>query len=189
MTKMKEKTFITRILIYGGVAVAIIVAAVLHLIILWAAPPSPAITYGEFSFKLEYEKQGRHYIIEDVLVAEFNRSISGSVNGEGTRIWSTSLKSGDSQHFTIRDDESVRITFFTGNSSYFMDDLELGRRRSKSQLERIWSKPSIHIDAVNEYGEVSRYSILIEDSYDLLREHGIRLISWERDEPIVNSFK
>ena len=41
------------------------------------APPLPKITYGEFPYRLEYEIDNKCYIVEDVLIAEFDRSIRG----------------------------------------------------------------------------------------------------------------
>lgn len=59
------------------------------------APPIPEITYGEFPFRLEYEKNGERFIIEDTIIAEFDRSTTGDALSRARRIWNTSLVEGD----------------------------------------------------------------------------------------------
>lgn len=59
------------------ILIIIVVIAVFHLgtnavlsrIILGPKPPRPAITRGEFDFRLEYEVDGERIVIEDTIVA------------------------------------------------------------------------------------------------------------------------
>ena len=173
-----KKILPAEIIIIGAMGTIVIIVAIFYIFVYWAAPPPPAIKYGEFSFRFEYEKQGEYYVIEDVLIAEFGQSRRGSVNGPPSRSWDFSLESGRSSHISIKHEEGVRIYFYVGSAGYFMGDLEFGRRA-----------PGIIVFVANEEWEKGRDFNLIEDSYEILRDHGIRLISWERDEPIINSFK
>ena len=54
------------------------------------APPAPEITYGEFPFRLEYEIEGERFVIEDTLIAEFDKSIRGNATTRARRIWNRS---------------------------------------------------------------------------------------------------
>lgn len=55
-------------------------------------PPKPAIKYGEFPFKLEYELNGELIVIEDTLICEYDGI--KMVGGQKERSWTSRLASG-----------------------------------------------------------------------------------------------
>ena len=75
------------------VVIIIFVAPVLIQLYIWSAPPSPAIRYGEFPFRLEYELNGERFIIEDTLIATFiGRRRGGIMEESGLRMWYSTLE-------------------------------------------------------------------------------------------------
>jgi len=151
-----------------------------------SSPPPPQITYGEFPFRFEYEINGERYIIEDTVIAEFDRSISGSATTRARRIWATSLERGNERRIVLKHDDTISISFSPGLAQYFMGDLHGGDRLV--QNPSIWAQPRIVIRAVNEEGRINLVAIRPDEAHEILAEHGILLISWERSEPIVNRF-
>ena len=78
----------------GLVGISIIVIAGTVLYNIFAPVNSPEITYGEFPFYVEYEKNGERYIIEDTIICEFT-GIVHSLGISKVRTWDMSLKSGN----------------------------------------------------------------------------------------------
>jgi len=80
----------------------------------------------------------------------------------------------------------MTISFNAGLAQYFMGDLHGGDRRV--QNPSIWSQPRVVIRTVNEDRRVNLVAMRPDEAHEILAEHGILLIRWERSEPIVNSF-
>ncbi|MDR2569292.1 MAG: hypothetical protein LBD23_03200 [Oscillospiraceae bacterium] len=151
------------------------------------APPIPEITYGEFPFRLEYEMDGEHYIIEDTLIAEFNRSIEGNATTWARRIWDSKLESGNElRTYVLKEMTNVWITFHPGFAEYYMGDPHGGNVETQNS-SRLF-QPQIVIRTVDTNGRVNLNSIWIEDAHEILEKHGILLVSWNLAEPIINSF-
>lgn len=206
---MKNKTIFTILR-----CVIIIIAMYFFLILspwilLWLGltlmpkPPKPTICYGEFPFTLVYELNGEEKVIEDVAVCEFDGYDELTEAGQN-REWRTYLKSeednlnsaGEKYTMGVRqiplldlrnsdaaDDEGNKILelyFYGGNGHYYMGDPLGHKGRPPQDFERIYYMYQ------NENGEL-RYSEM--SSEEALEEYHIRLISWEIEPPIENSFK
>lgn len=159
-----------------------------------SAPPPPMITHGEFPFRLEYEIDGERFVIEDIIIAEFQQSIEGNSITNARRIWSTSLANGaggghlgNELSFLLNQIGDVTVTFTPGLAEYFMGDLDDGNP-SRIESNRIpASLPRIAVRNPNSL------PIMIyerpEYATELLEELGVILISWEYTPPIENRFK
>jgi hypothetical protein len=135
-------------------------------------PPKPQVTYGEFQVRLEYEIDGQKKVIEDTLICKFNGI--GSDEGRGKfRKWKQHLKSNGKSEFTLLkiNDESA-ITFSPGSAEYYMGDSE--------DTENDSSFP----DAILE--EVSGFRFIY--AKQLFNDYKIKLLKWEADPPIENTF-
>ena len=83
------------------ILIIIVVIAVFHLgtnavlsrIILGPKPPRPAITRGEFDFRLEYEVDGERIVIEDTIVALFDGFSADAGSMAWYRTWRLHLAS------------------------------------------------------------------------------------------------
>jgi len=149
------------------------------------APPVPEITYGEFPFRLEYEIDGERFVIEDTLIAEFDRSIAGNATMRARRIWNTRLESGEERRVRIKEATNLTITFSPGLAEYHMGDLHGGDLIV--QNPSIVSQPHVFVRTVID-GRSNVDYFLLEEAHEILEEHGIKLISWYRTAPIINSF-
>jgi len=151
------------------------------------ALPYPEIIYGEFPFKLEYEIDGVHFVIEDTLIAEFIESRRGSAMTPSRRMWRTTLQnSGEELRFLLIETNDVTIYFTVGRASYFMGD------RNAHDVT-IVPNPVISIQPriviTGSQGLFERVYKNSEDAHKILVEYGITLISWEHEPPIRNSFR
>ena len=140
--------------------------------------PIPTVTYGEFSCRLEYELDGETKVIEDVIICKY-----APFNNRG--LWKQSLKSGD-EHMTLLDLRPLNIITETGNqllelyfaygsAEYYMENGD-GRDALLDMIGVIYVTPD---------GIVGGSGYTPEEAWE---EYKIRLISWESDPPIENSF-
>jgi len=136
---------------------------------------APEITYGEFPFRIEYELNGQVYIIEDIVIAEFAGFVFSSGSMARERRWTTSLASGREDLF-FKGERERNIRFSHGSAQYYMGE----------GVTSITGRPHIFISG--ELGVVMSRRLEFEEAYDVLKEYGITLISWEISEPIVNNF-
>jgi len=173
-------------------AVLFILAIVIGLHIQNRAPPEPAITYGEFPFRLEYEMDGERFVIEDTVIIEFIGSFRGKINQLASRRWSSELlnggDSGQLEHgsFLLKETNGIRISFRSGSAAYFMDDPRALER--SVDYESTLTRVQPHIILRNPSNTSLFTRIVVEEAHELLAEHGITLISWEYTPPITNSF-
>ncbi len=132
--------------------------------------PRPAITYGEFPFRLEYEINGEIVVVEDTVICEFD---GFEVNAQGKyRKWKQCLASGESNVVLLVIDATKRICYPVRDAAYYMGD------RKGSFVE----PPIAYVsDGMKEHA--------IYPHEELFITFGIRLISWEFSPPIVNTFK
>jgi len=158
----------------------------------FSAPIEPQITSGEFPFRFEYEIGGERFIIEDVLIAEFVRSVRGNMVTPARRVWNTSLSDGsggghlgNEHNFLLKQTSNITITFRPGLAEYFMDDLCRGE---SSVLNRNVESFAPRVTVRIAGNPPILTSVRPEDSHKLLAEHNITLISWEYTPSIVNSF-
>ena len=156
------------VLIFAGPWLFIFIGGMLS-----PAPPKPAITYGEFPFKLVYELNGEEITVEDTVICEFDGF--GWNEGSGKhREWKRWLASNPKEDILLID-ETNEIYVNIGSPEYYMG--EEGDYTLNFWVFRIEIPPN---------GKV-RWDIL-ESEDELFKIYGIRIISYEFSDPIVNSF-
>ena len=142
------------------------------------SPPKPIITRGEFNIKLVYEINGREFTIEDTIIIEFAGINHFSVNGKH-RQWRHHLASNRQTKniLLLQLYDGSRIYYHVGSPNYYIGDLDV-------EIEQGAWYPfnAVFIARGNNQSSVG-------GPEGLLNEFGIRLISWEYDLPIENSFK
>ena len=152
-------------------------------------PPKPEITYGEFPFALEYEIDGVNYKIEDTIVCEFDGFKSLGTAGK-YRQWKTFLKSGN-EYVTLLDLTSLNeineyghvmqeLYFYYGNAEYYMGDENRYMQRDAQSFEEVCYK------CQRNDGGISHSAYSAEKAYE---KYKIKLIKWECESPIKNTFK
>ncbi|MDP4118427.1 MAG: hypothetical protein Q8873_04465 [Bacillota bacterium] len=167
-------------------------------------PPKPAITYGEFPFKLTYELDGETKTITDVAICEFDGYGQRTEAGQ-SRKWKTHLKSGTDElipanergtetdfawitMLDLRKDGAfddfghkvLELYFYGGNGHYYMGD-ELGGN-SRAGQDFTW----VDYMYQNADGTIGHSGYKANEAWE---KYKIRLISWEPSSPIKNSFK
>ncbi|MBJ6361855.1 hypothetical protein ACFOQM_11225 [Paenibacillus sp. GCM10012307] len=139
-------------------------------------PPGPAVTYGEFPFRLEYEINGKKKVIQDTLIVEYKGV--GMNEGQGKfRKWEQRLASGNENITLFKNDNSLEIYYPPGSSRYYMDDLGDGESFS-------YVFPNAAYTEID--GRITRSGVISAD--DLLKLYNIKLISWDYTQPIKNDF-
>jgi len=171
-------------------------------LLLLPAPPKPEIKYGEFDFKLVYEIDGEVHTIEDTIICEFDGFNIDEGRGK-TRRWKEDFKneqnnelyawrveqidnpdfneykSGrkpDYNQIVLKNIDSYKILLSVASAEYFLGEPEYQRT---SPIE----------PGIGDYDKNTCYYIDPVDEKKLLDEHGFKIISWECDEPIENTFK
>ena len=151
-------------------------------------PPAPAITYGEFPCRLEYELDGETKVIEDVIICEFDGFKQHGEAGK-YRNWKISLQSGN-ENMTLLDlrplnettevgNQLLELNFFYGNGEYYMDDDYEWHARPAQDFDTvcvIYETPD---------GIIGGSGYTAEEAWE---KYKIRLISWECESPIENQF-
>jgi len=174
--RKKKTANIVLLAILAVVAIPMIPFASLALYsFLQPTPPRPAITYGEFPFRLVYELNGEEIVIEDTIICEFD-GYDFSWGGEGRwRKWKSHYASGNERIVLLAINNGV-VFVLSGSPEYYMGDSKYG---SGTQL-----LPTAYVYDADNW---PKYLMVGED--ELLNAYGIKLISWEPSPPIVNSFK
>jgi len=169
------------------IVIIILATPILFQLYLWSPPPPPAIRYGEFPFRLEYELDGERFVIEDTLVASFVESRIGVKNESGVRRWqSTFENTEDGLSIILKRGDDLSISFRPGLAPFYMGDPVAGHRRRR--ITDTLNHPNFSIRTVNQEGRIRLDFFQPEEAHEILLEHGITLISWEHADPIVNSF-
>ena len=157
--------------------------------------PRPEITSGEFPFRLEYELDGEHHVIEDTLLAEFD-GIVGALPTPGAikfpvRRWRGTLLYNDEYidaayvvypEISIKQTEDIQIGFSPGIAEWYMGDISVlsAQHVPHFKFSRVeigngqWGSIRVHVN---------------DKDHELFVEHGITIIRWEYTPPIVNHFE
>ena len=143
--------------------------------------PRPEIKNGRFNFSVTYEIKGETNTFSAVYVCEFNGT-NWSFDGGYSRDWDIHVEGdyeGDDYSAILGkvDDGGSIYLHFGLYPEYFMGDPETGD----------WGLPEPSIAIVypeNELGEMTQ----IADPLELERDYGIRIVSYEYDNPIENTF-
>lgn len=133
-------------------------------------PPVPQITSGEFPFCLEYRIGDETFIVEDVIVCEYD-GIKWNEGSGKHRTWKKSLKNSGQESLLILTDGDIEIFCNVGKAEYYMDDL---------------SYPVNEAHTPNFYHVSSQ---LFLNTKELLDKYDIELINYQLSDPIENSFK
>ena len=151
----------------------------------------PEITHGEFPFRLEYELDGELNVIEDTLIVEFDGFGTNAGTGRYRR-WRSHLASGANLILLLEVSDYKQIFYFPGSARYYMGDSLHPHSQSFPNAsfiereQRITRRDIEHSnDMLERFGPLENNSISEEN---LLENYGIRLISWEIAEPIINNF-
>ena len=163
------------------------------------APPKPEITYGEFDFKLVYKIDGEIRTIEDTIICEFDGFNIDEGRGK-TRRWKDDFKNKqnnelyawrveqienpgfneykggrkpDYNYIVLKNIDNYKVLLSVGTANYFMGEPDYKRMES--------IEPSVSV-----YDKNTCYFIEPEN---FLKAHDFKIISWECDEPIENTFK
>ncbi|MCL1990258.1 MAG: hypothetical protein FWG67_05130 [Defluviitaleaceae bacterium] len=140
--------------------------------------PRPAITRGEFNFRLVYEIDGERFIAEDTLIVEHGGTGWDAGAGHFNK-WTSHFESGNDGVIELFRDESERI--FIDVPRYLIPRYLMGERYlspTRNLIRRV---------SLNDSTIPSSRLTLLED--ELLNEYGIEIIIWEHDPPIENRFE
>jgi len=144
-------------------------------ILLGENPPKPEVTYGEFPFRLEYKINGELVIIEDVVICEFDGFGWNEMRGK-YRKWTSHLSNSKKESAVlIIVDEKVKIYCYVGSAEYYMGDEKWPELRPLTPR---------FVPIKNNPNDMNVYQI-----DEFIEKYGLKLISWEFTDPIVNTFK
>ena len=150
-------------------------------LLLGSRPPAPSITRGEFDFRLEYEMNGERIVIEDTIIVEFDGFSTDAGAMAWYRTWRLHLASDrQAEHLLLLVlDDGRRMYYNLGNPNYYMSDMSVE-----------WSPPYFNGVFIIQPGmNTSRENREGLTHVALYEDFGIRLISWEHDPPITNTFR
>ena len=139
--------------------------------------PRPKVKNGEFNFSVTYEFNGEIQIISGVYVCEY-RGISWSLDGGYHRDWSGYIKGCTTEEVIMLEtaEDGGEIVLNLGfDPTCFMGDSRWGNDEPLS--------PRITVKIVDDEG------LYFQNDAKLIAEtYGVRVISYEYDEPIENTF-
>ena len=190
--------FLKRVLIGIVIGIAIIIMlgrlfSVMDLFsLLFGGQKYPEIAKAEFPFVVEYVMDGQTYIIEDIVVCEFD-GFDGMFPNQ--RCWSSYLKSGNEIKCELIREENVksvlkpsrvnelsRLVLDYGSAEYYMGDPQ-----GRSMIDK---------KATFEYRENWKVSEKVTDventklnAKQLKKYFNIEIIRFEFSQPIKNKFK
>lgn len=133
-------------------------------------PPSPEITYGEFPFTLEYKIAEDTYVVQDVVICEYD-GIKWDEGSGKHRTWKKHLKTLKSENVLILTDGDLEIYCNIGSANYYMGDVKYTLNNPHTPV------------FYYKNGKISG------STDDLLDKYKIELVNWELSAPIINSFK
>lgn len=143
--------------------------------------PRPEIKEGEFDLSVTYELNGEQKTLSAVYICEYD-GVSWSIEGgDFSRDWADRTEGdykGDDYSATIgkTEDGGDIILFFGVYPEYFMDD---------STGDRGTPEPSLHISYPEDEDGGMRH---VGDAQEIEREYGARIISYNYEKPIENSY-
>ena len=180
----------TSILIFA----VIISAFVIWIINLPEHQNPPQILAGEFPFVVEYELNGEKYIIEDVVICEFD-DYDYSAWFTKPRSWNTYLKSGNEEKrillksensYSILEPDRINILSSVvlnyGAAEYYMGDPNF--------KNMIYAKPFFYYSERYNIDNRTEMNTGTELSCEELEQYfNIKVVRFEFAEPIKNQFK
>ena len=148
-------------------------------------PQKPEITYGEFSFRIEYEMNGRVRVVNDVMICQFDGYNVDEGRGK-TRKWKYHYKNEQSNEILIIDSspgfsqivlesmDQYKVTLGVANAEYFLSEPDY---KGTPEL------PSIRVYDTNtgHYKDPTQRQ-------EFLEEHDFKILIWYCDLPVENTF-
>lgn len=143
--------------------------------------PRPEIKNGEFDFLVTYEYKGETKTVSGVYVCKY-AGTSWALDGGSHRDWEGYIKGGEIEEQTVLDtyeDGDELILVIELAPEYFMGDY----------YEELYGKPVPYV-MIADYTDYGDYEGLgfIHEPEAVEAICGARIISYEYDEPIVNTF-
>ena len=158
--------------------------------IFYSNPSSPAKTHYEFDFILVYEFNAQEVTVKDSIVCEYD-GVKRLGTAGNKRKWKSYIKSSGSERIVLADigaldyvndfgEAITELVFDYGNAEFYMGDNGNGGVFPAQNLDYV-SYLSVMADGNTRYNDIPA-----EEAYE---KFGVRLISWECDPPIKNTFK
>ncbi|MBO5736257.1 MAG: hypothetical protein J6S04_00475 [Clostridia bacterium] len=149
--------------------------------------PDPTIKEGEFNFSVTYELDGEQKTISSVYVCEFEES--GMLMDGWYITWNAYVE--DSEIEALFHDESYNGGILIGTNEYgkvYLDlSLDAGYLMAEPGSGHREYNPSIFIQYNEEMAE--KLNTYGESDPAILESYGVKLISYECDAPIENTYK
>lgn len=149
--------------------------------------PDPTVKEGAFDFSVTYEVGGTQETISSVYVCEFQES--GMLMDGWYITWNAYIE--DSEIEALVNDESYYGGILIGANEYgnvYLDlSLDAGYLMAEPGKEHREYKPSIFIRYNEETAE--KLDTYEEREPAILESYGVKLISYECDAPIENTYK
>ena len=134
----------------------------------------PEIKEGRFNITVTYEQDGEVKTASAVYVCEYDGILWYNINGEPCVKWNESFEGDITDGYVIpicnTDDGGEILISFLLRPEYFMGDPEYADHIPTVKAELLYEDDQI-------------------DDPEIIAEYGVRLIGYEYDEPIENSFK
>jgi hypothetical protein len=135
--------------------------------------PRPTIKEGRFNISVTYEQDGETKTVSGVYVCEYDGIVWWTINSDPYVNWKTRLEGELNTESipvcTTDDGGEIFITMFL-YPEYFMGDPELAHFEPMVRAELFYEDRQI-------------------DDTEIIAEYGVKLIKFEYDKPIENSFK
>ena len=139
-------------------------------------PPAPQIKEAEFDFQLVYELNGEAMTISGVYVCKYDGLGWNELLGK-YREWDGYIKGTDENTLVLHEvSETLKITCFMPPADILMGETP--------DAEEFY--PAFYLTQYYPEGGVSSSGL---DSEELLEEYNIKIISWQMDAPIENTFE
>lgn len=135
-------------------------------------PPKPEITYGEFPFRLEYRIEDEVFVVEDVIVCEYD-GIDWDEGRGKHRNWKMTFKNTGEEDLLVLIDGDTKIYCSVGGADYYMGDKEYG----EPFIPKFY------------YVEFCDNITVSGGAGDLLDKYKIELLDWYLSKPIENKFE
>ena len=175
-------------IIFSGVAAGFVLVLLVSALIaalftgVFTRVPKPEIKEGEFDFALTYELDGETKKIEGIYVCKFEGT-SRAIDGVG-RHWKGYIKDhSDSTDYEIKTtDEGVIKVDLDICADFFMSDPNYQNMKSSDDPK---PEPYVYITS----GDDSIEDPADEVTFSLYEGDDVKIISFEYDEPIENTYK
>ena len=180
---MKNKKFVIIGVAFGFVLVLLVAALIAASFTgAFVTVPKPEIKEGEFDFALTYEVDGKTEKIEGTYVCKFE-GVSRALDGVG-RDWKGYIKDHDdsaSYELKTTDEGTIKVDLDIC-SEFFMSDPNYQNMKSSDDPK---PEPYVYITS----GDTSVEDPANEVFFSLYEGDDVKIISFEYDQPVENTYK